>query len=285
MVTSNKSGSFARKHMFVFSVALAVLVLAIQLLLGKVLILGSEHPETRLYGIADIVTMLVPTILVCAAAILIGMKDKLAFSKKNFGKGLLLGLPLVVLGVYAGVSTLTEVGFSNLSYPGIVRIATFVLSMLLIGVLEEFLCRGIILNLMLEKWGHTRGGIRKAVLLSSFIFGVTHLANLLVYPNSILSTIAQVFYSSFIGIYFACIYMRCKNLYAVAILHAFWNACMLLINILYLPAALETLSPPVDAGVLDALVSTVIFLPFALLGFFLIRKKKLPLAEGVEIVA
>ena len=274
MIMGAKCTVFAHKHIYMFSIILTALTMEAKLILTKVLILEGEQPETLIYGVAEIITLLIPTLLICIAAILISMKDKLVPSKTNFGQGLLLGLPMILIGVYAGINSIVDIGITELSNPGALKIITFVISTLFIGIQEEFLCRGVLLNLMMEKWGRTRKGMIKSVFLSSVIFGLLHLAILVVYPGLVISATAQVLYASFVGVYFACIYIRCKNLYSVVLLHAFFDACVLLINILYLPAALEVIRPT-ESTLADGLGSVVIWFPFVFIGLFLIRKKKM----------
>ena len=277
-----KFSLFAREHIIIFSIIFAVLILAIQFMLTKILILGGENPEKRIYGVADIIVMLVPTVIVCITAILIGLKSKFIPAIKNLGKGLLAGLPFMLIGIYAAVSIIVDVGISEISFPGIFRIITFMISMLLIGLLEEFLCRGVILNMMLEKWGNTKKGILKSAILSSLIFGLAHLVTLFVYPHLVVSAVSQVLYASFVGFYFACIYIRCKNLYSLVIIHAFFDACSLQINILYLPAMLEVINP-VDVSLTDGLSTIILWIPFIFFGLLLTRKRA-PAAEHTESV-
>ena len=262
----------ARKHVVIFSVIFAVLILAIQLTLTKNLLLGGENPEKRIYGVEDIIVMLVPTATVYLVAILTGFKSKIMPEMKNLGKGLLSGLPFILIGIYAAVSIILDVGISEISLPGIFRIITFIISMLLIGLLEELLCRGVILNMMLEKWGNTKKGMLKSAILSSIIFGLAHLVTLFIYPHLLVGTLSQVLYASFVGFYFACIYIRCKNLYSLVITHAFFDSCSLLINILYLPAMLEGINP-VDVSLIDGFSTIILWIPFVLFGLLLIRKR------------
>ena len=270
---NSRCEAFARRHVYVFSFILTVLTMATKLFLTRVLILDGEQPETLIYGVAEIITLVIPTALICIAAILINMKDKLMPAKANLWRGFLLGWPMILIGVYAGISAIVEIGVSNMSNPGVLKIITFAISALLIGVQEEFLCRGVLLNLMMERWGHTKKGLTKSVFLSSAIFGLLHLAILFIYPGLVISATSQVLYAAFVGVYFACIYIRCKNLYSVVILHAFFDACVLLVNILYLPAALEVIHPS-EITWMEGLGSIVIWLPFLFIGLFLIRKKK-----------
>ena len=141
--------------------------------------------------------------------------------------------------------------------------------MLLIGILEEVLCRGVILNNMLNKWGHTKTGIIKSVILSSLIFGLGHLVNLFWQPTLIIGTVTQVIYTFLIGVLFASIYLRCKNIWAVVVLHAIFDwLCM--VSGIYHTASASVV--PVDTSVVSGLITSMLYIPFDLVGFFLLRK-------------
>ena len=58
------------------------------------------------------------------------------------------------------------------------RILSFFANMMLVGVAEEFLFRGVVAETLLEHFGTSRGGIWKACLLSGVLFGCAHLTNL-----------------------------------------------------------------------------------------------------------
>ena len=65
--------------------------------------------------------------------------------------------------------------------------------MLMVGFAEEVLLRGVVLHVL------GPGGLMRAVLLSSFLFGAAHLLNLFS-GHSFQSTLVQVIYATFIGI-------------------------------------------------------------------------------------
>ncbi len=50
--------------------------------------------------------------------------------------------------------------------------------MMLVGVAEEFLFRGVVAETLLEHFGTSRAGVWKACLLSGVLFGCAHLTNL-----------------------------------------------------------------------------------------------------------
>jgi membrane protease YdiL (CAAX protease family) len=166
------------------------------------------------------------------------------------------------------VSSYISLNKNSISFPGIENIAYFTLVMLLVGIFEEVMYRGIILNSMLNKWGFTKAGIIKSVLLSSLIFGLGHLVNLLGHSTPI-RTMTQVIYTFLNGILFASIYLRCKNIWAVAILHAVYDWLALVPGI-FVPVAAP--AAQVDTSISSMLVTGALYIPFALVGFFLLRK-------------
>lgn len=51
--------------------------------------------------------------------------------------------------------------------------------MILVGVAEELVFRGVIAQTLLERYGTARAGAWKACLVSGALFGAAHLSNLL----------------------------------------------------------------------------------------------------------
>lgn len=86
-------------------------------------------------------------------------------------------LPLVymsLVGVYVYTSDL-RAGVPDRRLAGAVT-----LNMLAVGLFEETVFRGVVLRLLLLGWGDSRWGIAGSLVLSSLLFGLTHMLNLLV---------------------------------------------------------------------------------------------------------
>jgi membrane protease YdiL (CAAX protease family) len=75
------------------------------------------------------------------------------------------------------------------------------------AVLEEVLCRGLILETFRKRWG-----VKTSILLSSLFFGIIHLD----WATSIVAVVA--------GIIFGILYVRTSSLYTTIIIHAVNNA-------------------------------------------------------------
>lgn len=103
------------------------------------------------------------------------------------------------------------------NYP--VRIVLYVLLYLSTGLFEETLCRGLIFPVMLRSWGKTKKGRYGAVLLSSLVFGSFHFIHFFLGHASLLATLAQVTYATFIGVFMCAIVIRNHSIYPAIILH------------------------------------------------------------------
>jgi len=221
------------------------------------------------YDLNRILAYLIPVIFVFLVCLFSGNINKIKFYKEGIGAGILLGWPFITVGVIEIVSSYLSFDKSSISLPSIQRIIFFTLVMVLIGIFEEVLCRGVILNNMLSKWGYTKTGIIKAVILSSLIFGVGHLVNLFIYPTLIIRTLVQIIRASLHGFLFASIYLRCKNIWSVVILHGLYDWLVMASGI-YHPVAAT--AAPVDISVVSGLINIMYSIPFALVGLFLLRK-------------
>ena len=106
----------------------------------------------------------------------------------------------------------------DLSKPNVVII--FILMNFFIGLSEELLVRGVILSVLLTKWGNTKEGIYYSVIVSSVIFGAAHLGNIIGNTGFLVATLSQVVYSTLIGVFFAACVLRSQAIWPAIIIHA-----------------------------------------------------------------
>ncbi|WP_035294366.1 CPBP family intramembrane glutamic endopeptidase [Clostridium sp. KNHs214] len=139
-------------------------------------------------------------------------------------KGLFVGGFLVVICFLGTIFTLMNVienGDANKLLP-LSQIAIFIATMIGIGISEEFIFRGTILNLLLDKFNKTPRGIYASIIISSVIFGAAHMTN--VFSGvSIKSSFIQAVGAAVLGALIATIYLRTRNIWVVVILHAFMD--------------------------------------------------------------
>ena len=91
---------------------------------------------------------------------------------------------------------------------------------LIIGLTEEFICRKLIQDELIEKYGNTHRKIILSIFVSSILFGLMHLINL-IYGQSLTSTLIQIIQNVFWGMAIGAIYYKTKNIWSVVLIHGF----------------------------------------------------------------
>lgn len=259
------------KHPLRFSIVFMAAALGLHGFLKYRFVQSREHFEIITYGIPDILTSGVSIILVIMVMFLTGMYSQAGFILKGIGKGILFGWYSLVIGPMLLTAMFLSADKNILVFPGVPRIISFTVSMLTIGVFEEILFRGIVLNILISRWKNNKNGIMKAIILSAFLFGAAHLANLIMWPNLIITTASQVVYAFLTGFYLACIYVRSRNIWSVILLHALTNWFSMFINI-FDPARLLAEKTVSDIPVSLGLGLIGLSIPGLFIGIFIIRK-------------
>ena len=185
----------------------------------------------------------------------------------GFFNGLLVGMyPLFFIG-YTAFGTLAF-GRPDTPLLPLPRILTFILNMILVGVAEELVFRGIIAQTLLERYGTARAGVWKACLVSGVLFGAAHLSNLL--GSEPFGVLLQCVFAASLGVMLAAIYFRTGNLWVTVFLHGAMDISSMLIGGLY---GTTTVADAVSGYDASMLLSVLLYLiPTAVL----LRKKKLP---------
>lgn len=178
-------------------------------------ILGLQTMNQYLVqGLVDGISFLIFVLFLKAKKHLFLFREK----KVSFISGLFIGGYLVFKEVITLLSSLPLVKLYD--FVPFADILSFIGCMFLIGCAEETLFRGIVCNMLFEAYGNTRAGVRFCVVFSGSLFGLFHLSNLGAgIPVS--SVMAQVTVAAGLGMIFAAIYYRTRNLWVVIILHAF----------------------------------------------------------------
>ncbi len=100
--------------------------------------------------------------------------------------------------------------------------ALYALLCICVGFFEEMAFRGCIFPAVLAKLGKKRAGVFWSIVVSSAIFGVIHLLNI-INGASVGATVLQVGYSFLIGGMCSVILIKTQNIWYCVILHAVYN--------------------------------------------------------------
>ena len=170
----------------------------------------------------------------------------------GFFNGLLVGMyPLALLAYTLYTKILFGLPEDGTLLP-LWRILSFLANMMLVGIAEEFLFRGV---------------IGKACMLSGLLFGCAHLTNLL--SSAPLGVLMQCIFAASLGVLYAAIYFRTGNLWVTVFLHGGMDIISMLVGGLY---GTESVAESVSSYDASMLLSVLVYLiPAAIL----LRKKKI----------
>lgn len=192
-------------------VALAVLVLIYILDPTK----GMTDPTARQLAKSTVLRAAAIPVLACCALIL-----RVRLFAPPHVRHLALLLPALAIAVdnFPWIEALT--GSATLTGGNL--IGWIVLSVLCIGIMEELAFRGILLPLLLSRFGKTKRGMFQSVVLSSVIFGLVHLLNL-IEGAGVVPTLLQVGYSMLTGAMLAVLLLGTGNIVGCIAVHAVFN--------------------------------------------------------------
>lgn len=151
-------------------------------------------------------------------------------------------------------------------------ITIFILMNLFIGLSEELLVRGVILSVLLTKWGNTKKRIYYSVIVSSVIFGAAHLGNIIGNTGSLVATLSQVVYATLIGIFFAACVLRSQSIWPAIIIHAAIDFVSQLQQIAVGGGVEVAAQATSSMTLMQAFQPVVIYAMLAGYGFFILKK-------------
>ena len=152
---------------------------------------------------------------------------------------------MLILNLYLGVT----LNFSPL------ETILYILSMFLVGFLEELIFRGLLFNTM------KKDSLKVAIIVSSITFGIGHIINLFNGSSNIILTILQIIYATSAGFMFVMIYYRSNSIIPCIIFHALFNGL----------SAFTKETSDIFLNILSCILLTIITGGYAL---YLVLKKK-----------
>jgi len=233
--------------LLIFAINFALSLLSVQA--AQLLLPGTS---------ADFVSLIVITLLTVAAVSALGWWRVSGYNSPGQWRSLgLLLLPYITLGALPLVLGINQVPTSSGLY--------FLLAYALVALHEETIFRGVIVHILGPR------GPRQAILISSLLFGLSHLTNLFVRSNPFL-TLAQVVGAFSSGVGLAAVRLRTNTIWFVLGLHFLEDfllhytrlpaiplnvaqSVILLFYGLYLMRNRQALETAQDSGVVDSQVT------------------------------
>lgn len=205
-----------KSHVICFSIGLILIVD----LLRKIIVEMLNCLELA-DGNTNFDYMLAEFVFFCIALIMLqitGQRHILKCTKKSFFKSLWSGFVFFVLAIIGCTLFVLEEAKQGITYKSLSEIVAFIIFVILVGLAEEIIFRGIIADSIFEYFGNSVFGVVKSVVLGGIIFGFAHITNYFA-GQSLEQTIIQMIATSMLGLLLTAIYLRHKNIFGVAILH------------------------------------------------------------------
>ena len=163
--------------------------------------------------------------IICLIPVLLVFNNKYIFNEKrmSFKETMKIIWPLLLLTSAIGIMMFAFAG--GFKYFNFDEVIASIFLYTLVGIFEEFLCRGWLQNEFIERFGKNRSGVVYSLVLSGIIFGCIHFMNFLG-GQALGSTIIQMCSAAIAGIYFGAVYFKTKNIWVPVILHGFWDLCL-----------------------------------------------------------
>ncbi|MDR1617057.1 MAG: CPBP family intramembrane metalloprotease [Syntrophomonadaceae bacterium] len=143
------------------------------------------------------------------------------------------------------------------------------------GLFEEVLYRGLVLKILLKKTGGSKRGIILACVISSAIFGLLHIVNILA-GDTVLPTVTLIISATATGLFFAAVFMRTGKLWISIFLHGLLNVSSQIFNAIVSPDALtQNTEAQARTDIVGFIINTLFqTLPILIAAVILLRKVK-----------
>ncbi len=263
-----KCGSKKKKsNMFLFFVIMLIIFLFVMEILftifGGVLSLTLFDYKYGTTAISEMLFVFFITIVLIIAGNGYIFKEK----KVGFFRGIYIGLPMLLFSVINLVASITE-AVEGLKLANLVNLMFFTY---LVGLAEEFLCRGWVQNEFIERFGDNKKGVILSIFLSSLIFGFMHLTNALVTPQGLFHTMMQIVQAIASGFLLGSVYYKTKNIWVVAFLHGFFDFALMLSEVNLIKDCVPNTSTQL---IIVGIISSLLLVGFYLFSAFFALSRK-----------
>lgn len=216
----NSCKNFSKKH----PIMLAVLSFAFMYGIMKLTSLVPDGPLS--FGIMEAIR----AVVIFAVTYLFMGKEKVSFSTKGFGYAFrflrrYLILMTIIAAITAVITVLQYVVLGTGAPYQLISFINMLIMGLCVGIVEEFIFRGLIFGGLLQKLGNSKKSIILAAVISGLLFGVLHvLSDILAGEVTTIEAVTTAGFKTIqcaiFGVILAFVYYKTRNLFAVAAVHS-----------------------------------------------------------------
>jgi len=243
---------------------------------------AGELWKSMLYGKYGIY-FFVEGVIFVFALVLLFLTGKLNILKRKRLKvkdALKLGIPIVVLSMLVLIANIVTLDFGSLNIHNLISLILYSGA---IGLFEEILFRGVILGELLDGYGNTRKQVVISIIISSIIFSLTHITNLLA-GQDMLTTMMQVVQTFALGFLLGSMYYISGNIWSVIFLHGFYDFSILIGDVNLIKDCTMASSVPIGITISSLITSLILSAIYILYSFTVLNRKRVKevLKEEVE---
>lgn len=265
-----KFKAFTLKRPLLFSMLLMLLALIVFNIPSEKLFLQFYELQQSTF-LKELINKMLVSILVLLVLVKLDLIKIIGLSTlPTRGKDWLIAWPsaiILLIGLLPLMAGTLTIDFSKMN-----MIVIFILMNFFIGMSEELLVRGVILSVLLTKWGKNKKGIYVSVIVSSIIFGAAHLGNHIGSADFLLATLSQVAYATLIGVFFAACVLRSRSIWPAIIIHAAIDFVSQLQQIAVNGSVQVAGQATAPLTLLQAFQPVAIYAMLASYGFFILKK-------------
>lgn len=256
-----------KEHPILLAIGLTMLYVLILNNIGRIFTTYFWNFVVQYYSWLSPIAQFVAVLVGAAAIWLAGEKEIFRQRGEGFFKGLYIGGFFIVIGLLSIVGNIEMYGQTG-NFVSAEIILMYIIYFIEVGIAEEFVYRGAILNTLMKHYGKNTKGVYIAIIISSLLFSCMHLSNIFA-GVSVTGAIIQAIATVPMGMLFAAIYLRSRNIWAVAFLHGFIDIAASTAIILYGEGSVISI---VSGYNYMQLVGALVYLiPF----FILLRQRKM----------
>lgn len=215
-----------------------LLTALIALTVAFVIILMIPTDETITKNLQQEIPLALLTVLLLIG---IGGTSLIKFKTKGIGFTFKKSILYLLPGVLISISSITGAmsSHSSIQPNWLALVSQAIIFYFLLGIFEEGLFRGIIMQAFLAKMGKTRDGLIWAVAINGLIFGFVHillgwfLSGVDLSTLGLLQAILKTLSAGMAGFFFGAVYLKTRNIWGISLVHGLSDLLLMVGSLLF----------------------------------------------------
>lgn len=207
---------FIRENKVLSAAALIIISIFITMIPVRSLLDGKvDYPDAIL--IEPLLLQGILLLISCLFLKVLGDNKFLGLKFEYGVKDIYVIWPLIIFAI---MSAAGNIGFIESIDVGFRTYILYIAAFIITGFFEEFMLRGVALRIFIDRYGDSKKGIKKAVLVSNLVFTLCCLNMLFSGQGDLITTIFKMFNMFCLGVLYCAVFLRTKTIWVNIILHS-----------------------------------------------------------------